>query len=115
MADREAMSELTATVSRLTVELSDANTKPVKALSDNNTLTCQLSSTSSSSCAITPCVPRSPNALTPQYTHYYFTHGIKSSHSSEHCLSLEDNHNKNATDANKMGGQTTKWKVGGRA
>ena len=115
MADREAMAELTATVSWITVKLADANTKLVKVLSDNNTLTRQLSSTSSSSRAITPYLPRNPNDPKPQYTHYCFTHGIKSSHSSKDCNSPADNHNKNATDVNKMSECTTKWKVGGRA
>ena len=115
MADREAMAELTATVSWLTVELANANTKLVKALSNNNTLTRQLSSTSPSSRAITPYMPRNPNDPKPQYTQYYFTHGIKSSHSSKYCNSPADNHNENTTDTNKMDGCTTKWKNGEHA
>ena len=114
MADRKAMAELTATISRLIVELADANTKLVKMLSNNNTLIRQLDSTSSSSRAITTNVPRL-NTPEPQDVHYCFTHVIKSSHTSKDYNSPAETHNKNATDANKMGGRTTKWKVGGRA
>jgi hypothetical protein len=115
MADRNAMSELTTTVSRLTIELADVNAKLIAALAENNALTRQLPPPPATSCAITTFIPRDPNAPKPQYTHYCFTHGIKSSHSSADCKSPAANHNVNATDTNKMGGRTTKWKVGGRA
>ena len=115
MSDRNAMAEFTATVSRLTIELADDNTKLIAAHSENNALTRQLTSAPATSHAITPFISKDPNAPKPQYTHYCFTHGIKSSHNSIDCLSPAANHNKNATNANKMGGRTTKWNVGGRA
>jgi hypothetical protein len=97
------------------IELADANAKLTAALSENNALTRPIASAPATSRAITPFIPRDPSAPKPQYTHYYFTHGIKSSHNSVNCKSPAANHNVNATDTNKMGGRTTKWKVGGRA
>ena len=79
MTDREAMAELTVTFSRLTVEIAKTITKLFKALSDNNTLTHQLSSNTSTSRAITPYVHHDPNTPKPQYVHYCFTDRIKSS------------------------------------
>ena len=69
MADREVFSVLTATVSRLTIDLAVANAKLVEATAENVALTKQSAS-------------KRPNVThtDASYAHYCWTHGITSSH-----------------------------------
>ena len=114
MADRESMATLTATVGRLTVELAETNAKLVRALADNNILARQVGTSGSPARPGGQFISRDPSPPKPQYINYCHTHGIKSSHTSKDCQSPSATHNVNATEANKLGGRTTKWPTGRR-
>ena len=100
------MAALTQTISRLTVENAESNAKLVKALADNNEITKQLASKSRTR------IPRDTNPTT-DYIHYCFTHSPKASHPSSDCNSKCADHKNDATNSNRMGGRSTKWKSGG--
>jgi len=102
-ADRSAVAALSATVSDLTKDLSKANSKLVAALEKIAFLTQQ---------AATPRIGRNPRG-TPSPTgdssgrsHYCWTCGHKSDHSSWNCESPATGHQKRATRMNTMGGST---------
>ena len=101
IADRDTMAALTQTISRLTVEIAESNTKLVKALADNNELTQQLAA------KLGTCILRDTN-ITTSYIHYCFTYGPKSSHSSRDYNSKFANHKDETTSSNRMGGHSTK-------
>ena len=103
LADRESIAALTQTISRLTVEIAESNAKLVRALAANNELTKKLANTSRVR------TPRDPDLPPPSYTHYCYTHGPKSSHSSGDCIKPCPGHKTGATDTNRMGGRATRW------
>jgi len=97
VADRESIAALTNTVARLTVQAATVNEKLVKDLTENKHLSATAAGTNSD--------PR----MEVSYTHYCWTHGPKCSHTSRNYDRHALDHKADATDAEKMGGRTTKW------
>ena len=116
LADRETMTSMQATITMLTLQLAEVNIKLVDSLNVATTLKKQLFAVTGAARGgggnggggWTP----TPIGATPPmtYTHYCWTHGIKSGHTSAQCTRPAEGHKTEATDAKKMNGRTTKWK-----
>ena len=115
LADRETMTSMQATISTLTLQLAEVNQKLVDSLNVATTLKTQLV-TAAGSAQGGGNAGNGGGAWTPvrqtqqSYTHYCWTHGVKSGHTSAQCTRPAEGHKNEATDANKMNGRTTKWK-----
>ncbi len=93
-ADRTSVAALTATVSKLTLELSTANAKLLALTALHN----------QPAGAAAPYIRRDrPRTAGPHYCH---THGSQVWHTSSRCRWKSDTHKNDATEANKMGGST---------
>ena len=119
LADRESMAALTLTVSTQTVALAEANVKLVTALAKITILEKELgtarqnnprSTILESSGTARQTNPRAPRGTSITYCHYCWTHGPTCSHPSGECIRKATGHKDEATEANKMGGRTEKWR-----
>ncbi len=102
-ADRSAVAALTATVSDLTKDLSKANSKLIQALEKIALLTQQLSP---SKPGRNPRGTPSPTGDSSARSHYCWTCGHKSEHSSWNCENPSTGHQRRATRTNTMAGST---------
>ena len=116
LANRETMTSMQATITTLTLQLAEVNIKLVNSVNVATTLKEQLFAVTGGARGgggtggggWTP----TPIGATPPmtYKHYYWTHGIKSGHTSAQCTRPTEGHKTEAMDAKKMNGCTTKWK-----
>ena len=116
LADRTTLTALHATITTLTNQISEVNSKLVDALNLCITLKEQLAARNNSGVNGVGGVGnsngngRGGGASSVQYVHYCWTHGILSGHKSADCTRQADGHKLEATNADKMGGRTTKWR-----
>jgi hypothetical protein len=103
-ADRTAVANLTTTVSDLTTALAKSNSKLVSALERITALTQQLSTSKTGSHRSNGRLPASADSS--GRSHYCWTCGYRSPHSSWNCESPGEGHQKRATRANTMSGST---------
>lgn len=97
VVDKESIVALNNTVARLTVEVAAVTEEMVKVLTENKRLLAVAAG------------PRSGPHREVTYTHHCWMHGPKCSHTSGDCDRRAPDHKADATDADKMGGRTTKW------
>ena len=100
--DREALKNLTATNLTLTNELASTNAKLITALLKITKLTEQINNGKGGKGKTT--------FGTAPKTYYCHSHGYACPHHSGNCPAPKDDHNKHATNDNKQGGLTTKYK-----
>jgi hypothetical protein len=98
-ADRTAVANLTTTVADLTTALGKSNTKLVTALERITTLTQQLAA-----CRAAPGSRPNVHSDSLSRSHYCWTCGHRSTHSSWKCETPSTGHQKRATRADTMGG-----------
>ena len=110
LADRTTMTSMQATITTLTSQLAEANSKLVEALNVTTTLKEQLASRNHSSGGGGGRNSGGSSGGDTRFVHYCWTHGIKCSHSSADCERQAPGHKVEATADNKMDGRTTKWK-----
>ena len=107
-ADRSAVAALSGTVSELTKDLSKANAKLVAALEKISLLTQQLASSRlGRNPRGNPAPTNDSSAHSSARSHYCWTCGHKSEHSSWNCETPATGHQKRATRTNTMNGSTT--------
>ena len=100
MADRDTMSNLTATINTLTQQLAQTNLRLNESLALTAKLQADMQILKASGGKKTAAVARDK---------YCWTHGIKCGHSSKECNKKAAGHQDEATEEDKMGGRTTKW------
>ena len=98
IADRQTMTNLTATISVLTQELAATNMKMAEAITRATKLEKEVA-----------FLKKKPKTSAPPSTHYCWTHGIRCAHTSKECTKRAAGHKEEATEENKMGGRETKW------
>ena len=94
LTDKQALTELTSTVSRLSKDLADTNAQLMKALAEINTLQKELQT------------ERKKSKKHGVYKKYCWTHGPNNSHNSNQCRAKAQGHIDTATADNKCGVKT---------
>lgn len=114
LADRETMTSIQATITTLTLQLAKVNQQLADSLNvatiRKEKLVAATGSTQGGGGNGGAWTPVRPKETPQSYTHYCWTHGVESGHTSAQSTSPAKGHNYEATEVNKMNGRTIKWK-----